>query len=102
MDGIARRWLVIEGDQGTLEQQWQIHKQLAKGHRLCCLCWSGGKSLHGWYFVESYSERQCFELYVEAIGLGVSDCKHGEYASLFDCLMDGTRHATSKASCYGL
>jgi hypothetical protein len=74
MDGVERRWLVIEGDSGTLEQQLWIHKQLAKLHHLCCVCYSGNKSLHGWYFVEGYSEGQWFELYAEAIGLGISDC----------------------------
>ena len=45
MEGIARRWLVIEGDLGTLEQQFWIHKQLdAQYSNLGCLLYSGGKS----------------------------------------------------------
>ena len=32
MAGIARRWLVIEGDKSTLEQQFWIHKQLSRRH----------------------------------------------------------------------
>ena len=72
MEGIVRRWMIIEGDRGTLEQQYWIHKQLPN---LGCLCWSGGKSLHGWYFVEDWTERQCFDLYAQAIDLGISDCR---------------------------
>jgi hypothetical protein len=74
MEGIHRRWIVIEDDKLTLEQQMWIHTELGKKHRLCCVCFSGGKSLHGWYHVQGYSEAECFELYAEAIGLGISDC----------------------------
>ena len=70
MEGVERRWLVIEGDSGTLEQQWWIHKQLSPA----CLCWSGGKSLHGGTLVEGWTEEQCFDLYAQAIRLGITDC----------------------------
>ena len=62
-EGIERRWLVIEADQGSLEEQFWIHKQL----KPTALCWSGGKSLHGWYFVEGWTTERCFELYAKAI-----------------------------------
>jgi len=74
--GIERRWLVIEADHGTLEQQFWLHQQLAAEADLGCLCWSGGKSLHGWYFVEGWTIEQCFALYAKAIRLGVNDCHH--------------------------
>jgi hypothetical protein len=70
--GIERRWMVIEADHGTLEQQFWLHMQLAMD--LGCLCWSGGKSLHGWYFVEEWTAERCFALYAKAIALGVNDC----------------------------
>ncbi len=41
---------------------------------LRCVCYSGGKSLHGWYLVEGWPEHQCFELYAAAKGFGISDC----------------------------
>ena len=69
--GIKRRWMVIEADQGTLEQQFWLHMQLETD--LGCLCWSGGKSLHGWYFVEGWTPKRCFDLFAKAIGLGVND-----------------------------
>jgi hypothetical protein len=70
--GIERRWLVIEGDSGSLEQQFWIHKQLAPR----CVCWSGGKSLHGWYEVSGWTEEECFQLFAQAIQLGVTDCRN--------------------------
>ena len=75
MEGIERRWLVIEGDEGTLEQQMWIHKQLAKRFgNLKCVLYSGGKSLHAWYLVANWPHEQCFDLYAEAIRLGIRDC----------------------------
>jgi hypothetical protein len=74
MEGIARRWMIIEGDEGSLEQQFWIHKQLDQRYgNLGCLVYSSGKSLHGWYFVEGWSEEECFELFAQAIDLGIRD-----------------------------
>ena len=69
--GIERRWLVIEADQGTLEQQFWLHQQLDPA----CVCWSGGRSLHGWYLVEGWSLQECYDLYAQAISLGVTDAQ---------------------------
>jgi hypothetical protein len=68
-EGIKRRWLVMESDRGSLEEQFWLHEQL----RPSCLCWSGGKSLHGWYLVQGWSLQRCFELFAQAIRLGVND-----------------------------
>ena len=74
-EGGSRRWLVIESDQLSLERQLWIHRELQRsGGNLGCMCWSGGRSLHGWYLVEGWSRRRCFKLYAQAIRLGVSDC----------------------------
>jgi hypothetical protein len=73
MTGVKRRWMIIEGDEGTLEEQFCIHKQLAKSGHLACLLYSGGKSLHGWYAVDDWSEEQRYELFATAIDLGIRD-----------------------------
>ncbi len=50
-----RRWLVIEFDSGTLDEQACLHWYLAEAAeamgwpRLALVVSSGGKSLHGWY-----------------------------------------------------
>ena len=41
-ENIPRRWMVIEADQGILQEQFWIHQQLARRYgNLGCLCWSG-------------------------------------------------------------
>jgi hypothetical protein len=50
-----RRWLVIEFDSGTLDEQAALHWHLDQAAeamewpRLCLAVHSAGKSLHGWY-----------------------------------------------------
>ena len=73
MAGVKRRWMIIEGDEGTLEEQFWIHEQLAKSGDLACLIYSGGKSLHGWYAVDAWSEAQRYQLFATAIDLGIRD-----------------------------
>jgi hypothetical protein len=73
-EGSEHRWLVIESDRGSLEQQFWIHKRLARHYgNLGCICYSGGRSLHGFYFVEGWNAEERFELFAEAISLGVND-----------------------------
>ena len=73
MAGVKRRWMIIEGDEGTLAEQFWIHQQLAKSGHLACLFYSGGKSLHGWYAAEDWSDAQRYELFAKAIDLGIRD-----------------------------
>jgi hypothetical protein len=68
-----RQWIVVEADRWTLEQQYWIHRQLAKLLPLGCLCWSGGKSLHASYDVRGVSEEEIFRFYRRAAELGVND-----------------------------
>ena len=50
-----RRWLIVEFDSGTLDEQAALHWHLAAQTsvagwpRLALVVWSGKKSLHGWY-----------------------------------------------------
>lgn len=70
-----RRWLVLEFDSGTMDEQAALHWHfraacIATGWprlRLCVL--SGGKSLHGWYGPVT-SEEDAYELMYYAAGLG--------------------------------
>ena len=74
MEGIERRWLVVEGDRGSLEQQMWIHQELnSEFGNLGLVLYSGGKSLHAWYLVEGMTEEQRFELFSMAIDLGIRD-----------------------------
>lgn len=71
----ARRWLVIEFDSGSLDEQAALHwhlraaAQAAGWPRLTLCVHSGKKSLHGWYGpVES--EDTAKELFAYAVSLG--------------------------------
>jgi hypothetical protein len=69
-----RQWIVVEADKWSLEQQYWIHRRLSKYFQLGCLCWSGGKSLHGSYYCRGVSEEHVFKFYRLAVDLGVNDC----------------------------
>ena len=70
-----RRWLVVEFDSGSIDEQAALHWYLgitaeALGWpRLRLAVHSGGKSLHGWYG-PCQSEEQARELMTEAVRLG--------------------------------
>lgn len=44
-----RKYLVVEFDHASLQNQANFHKFLATQAHLVLLLWSGGKSIHGWY-----------------------------------------------------
>ncbi len=52
----ARRYLVIENDQGSLDQQAAIIGHLAGFAPLAAVVFSGSKSLHGWFCTKDVPE----------------------------------------------
>jgi hypothetical protein len=64
-----RRFLVIERDRGSLDEQSAILLYLARFAPLVMVVHSGGKSLHGWFFVAGRAEsknKQFMDLAVSA------------------------------------
>lgn len=51
-----RRFLVVEFDQGTADDQAALHWHLARFAPLVLVVSSGGKSLHGWFNCEGIAE----------------------------------------------
>ena len=51
-----RRFQVVEFDSGTLHEQAALLLHLAGFAPMVAACWSGGKSLHGWFLVEGQPE----------------------------------------------
>ena len=51
-----RRYLVLDFDQGTRDQQAAIIWHIQKHAPLCLVLFSGGKSLHAWFSVRGYPE----------------------------------------------
>ncbi|MCB1085730.1 MAG: hypothetical protein KDM63_01685 [Verrucomicrobiae bacterium] len=66
----ARRFLVIEFDELALEEQAAIHIHLAARYPLALVVHSGGKSLHGWFFVAGRAEDELRGFMNYAVGLG--------------------------------
>ena len=65
-----RRYLVIEFDQGPLDQQATILAHLARYLRLILVVHSGSKSLHGWFAVAGLPETEVQKFFAYAVSLG--------------------------------
>ena len=65
-----RRFLVVEFDDGTLDQQAAIHYHLGTKFPLTLIVFSGSKSLHGWYYVQGSTEFHVKEFFNYACSLG--------------------------------
>jgi len=65
-----RRFLVVEFDDGTLDQQASIHYHLGTKFPLTLIVFSGSKSLHGWYYVQGSKESHVKEFFNYACSLG--------------------------------
>jgi hypothetical protein len=61
-----RLWAVVESDSLSHEAQWSVLTALAKEHHLSCVCWPGGRSLHGWFQTRGYSPEDVYRLYLRA------------------------------------
>jgi hypothetical protein len=65
-----RRFLVCEFDQGQVDEQAALLWHLGRLAPLVCAVHSGGKSLHGWFYVEPFSEVQSARFFQQAVRLG--------------------------------
>jgi hypothetical protein len=65
-----RRYAVIESDRLSLGEQMTVLLELARRHYLKCVCFSGNRSLHGWFPVAGKSVEEVYLLYREAMDIG--------------------------------
>jgi hypothetical protein len=65
-----RRFLVIEQDNGSIDEQMAILAHLAKVAPLALVVHSGGKSLHGWFFCQGRSEETLRRFMNYAVSIG--------------------------------
>jgi hypothetical protein len=65
-----RRFLVIEQDKGTLDEQAAILLHLTNGAPLVLAVFSGSKSLHGWFYVSGQREAHVEAFMRKACTLG--------------------------------
>lgn len=85
----ARRFLVIEGDGTSKDHQAAILLHLAERAPLAMVVDSGGKSLHGWFFVAGKTDEQLTPFFRRACALGADDRLW--LRSQFVRMPDGTR-----------
>jgi hypothetical protein len=65
-----RRFLIVEFDTGTTDEHAALLLHLAGYAPLVCAVHSGGKSLHGWFFVHGQPDVKVQKLFRYAVSLG--------------------------------
>ena len=66
----ARRFLVVECDEGSEDTQAAILSRLGRFLPLVLVVLSGGKSVHGWFFCEGVPEGELLKFMRFAVSLG--------------------------------
>lgn len=66
----SRRFLVVEFDQGSLDQQACLMCHLALKAPLTMVVFSGNRSLHGWFYCQGTSNQRCRRFMEYAVSLG--------------------------------
>lgn len=65
-----RRFLVVEFDSGTIDEQAALLIHLGGYAPLVCAVFSGSKSLHGWFFVQGQPDDKVTRFFRYAVSLG--------------------------------
>jgi hypothetical protein len=65
-----RRFLVCEFDSGSPDDQASLLIHLGEFAPLVCIVHSGGKSLHGWFFVQDQPEDRILNFFRYAVSVG--------------------------------
>ena len=84
-----RRFLVVEFDNGTSDAHAALLLHLAEYAPLVCVVHSGGKSLHGWFFVDGQPEEKVIKFFKYAVSIGADSRLWTR--SQFCRMPDGTR-----------
>jgi hypothetical protein len=66
----SRRFLIVEQDEGTTDEQAAVLLHLASHWPLALVCHSGGKSLHGWFYCHGQPENQIERFMRYAVSIG--------------------------------
>jgi hypothetical protein len=85
----ARRFLICEFDTGTADEHAALLLHLGTFAPLVCAVHSGGKSLHGWFFVVSQPDVKVEKFFRYAVSLGADRATWTR--SQFVRMPDGTR-----------
>jgi hypothetical protein len=93
-----RRFLVIEQDTGTADEQSAVLLHLAQYAPLALAVHSGSKSIHGWFYCAAQSEEQlrAFMRYAVTLGADPATWTRSQVVRM----PDGTRHNGSRQTVY--
>ena len=83
-----RRFAVVECDHGSTDEQAAIlwHLRFQKGFPLAMVVHSGGKSLHGWFYVHGLPEQHvdAFYRYCVMLGADRATCTRSQFVRMPD------------------
>ena len=93
-----RRFLVIEQDQGTIDEQAAILLHLAERAPMALAVHSGSKSLHGWFYCHGQPEERLRSFMRSPVTLGADRTTWTR--SQFVRMPDGTREGGNRQTVY--
>lgn len=95
-----RRFLIVEFDTGTADEHAALLLHLGTFAPLVCTVHSGGKSLHGWFYVHGQPEDKVLKFFRYAVSLGAD---HATWTrSQFVRMPDGTRETGKRQTVFFL
>ena len=95
-----RRFVITEFDAGTVDEQAGLLIHLGGFAPLVCAVHSGGKSLHGWFYVHGQTEAKVEKFFRYAVSLGADRATWTR--SQFVRMPDGTRDNGNRQTAYFL
>ena len=95
-----RRFLICEFDSGAADDHAAILIHLAGYAPLVCVVHSGGKSCHGWFYVQGEPDAKVEKFFRYAVSLGADDATWTR--SQFVRMCDGTRDNGNRQTVYFL
>lgn len=93
-----RRFLVVEQDAGTLDEQAAVLAHLAHRAPLALSVFSGSRSIHGWFFCAGQTEERLRAFMNFAVSLGADRATWTR--SQFVRMPDGTREGGARQTVY--
>jgi hypothetical protein len=91
-----RRFLVIEQDSGTIDEQSAVLLHLAERAPLAIAVHSGGKSIHGWFYCARHAEEKLrgFMQYAVSLGADRATWTRSQFVRVPDGTRDNNAHQT--------
>ena len=93
-----RRFLIVEQDTGTVDEQAAVLLHLAKEAPLALAVYSGSKSLHGWFYCAGQPEEKIRRFMRKAVSIGADPATWTR--SQFVRMPDGTRDNGKRQTVY--